>query len=327
MAYWIVWYVKSLPQSLVFLELMFFVLPQRWIIQEMILMELLPSPSLWVVSPSCVRIERWAMVRCHPCPYHGLTACSKVTADHGPAVSGCASKWCMWSADQHGHCKTVQSVKGQNLNLVYQYLTKLQMLFGYLRRCGVFPSRLQHDQHRNQSLLNSPIKKTHKLTEITMNHLSNNYFLRCWLCGKSTCAFSWQEPLHLYVISRRWSTGRSQSFASCREVANHPTNVNGVPNSWKPNDIAFGFQLFGTLWRCLHAWGHFFPLQDFVEPYGPVWEISKASCGQCVFLFIGNRRKDWERMCVLTSLFYMIFLVQLHGATRNSAWEFPGTFA
>ena len=52
-----------------------------------------------------------------------------------------------------------------------------------------------------------------------------------------------------------------------------------------------------------------------------------ASCGQCVFLFIGNRRKDWERMCVLTSLVCMIFLVQLHGATRNSAWEFPGTFA
>ena len=171
-----------------------------------------------------------------------------------------SSKWCMWSADQHGHCKTVQSVKGQNLNLVYQYLTKLQMFFGYLRRCGVFPSRLQHDQHRNQSLLNSPIKKTQKLTKITMNHLSNNYFLRRWLCGKSTCAFSWQERLHLYVISRRWSTGRSQSFASCREVANHPTNVNGVPNSWKPNAL--------TVSSCLRP---FLPVArssmiHFVEP-------------------------------------------------------------
>jgi len=37
--------------------------------------------------------------------------------------------------------------------------------------------------------------------------------------------------------------------------------------------------------------------------------------------------KDWERMCVLASLVNMFFLVQVHGATQNSAWEFPGTLA
>ena len=51
------------------------------------------------------------------------------------------------------------SERAKNLNLAYQYLTKLQMLFGYLRRYDVFPPRSQHDHHRNQSLLNSPIKK------------------------------------------------------------------------------------------------------------------------------------------------------------------------
>ena len=107
-------------------------------------------------------------------------------------------------------------MKGQNLNLAYQYSTKLQMLFGYLRRCGVFPSRLQHDQHRNQSLLNSPIKKTQKLTEVTIS----------------------------------LDSGRSQSFASCRGVAKHPTNVNGVPNSWKPNACDDVFMLEAISSRC-----------------------------------------------------------------------------
>lgn len=89
MAYWIVWYVKSLPQSLVFLELNDVLCASTEMDNSGDDFDgAAPSPSLWVVSPSCVRIERWAMVRCHPCPYHGLTACSKVTADHGPAVSG-----------------------------------------------------------------------------------------------------------------------------------------------------------------------------------------------------------------------------------------------
>ena len=89
MAYWIVWYVKSLPQSLVFLELNDVLCASTEMDNSGDDFDgAAPSPSLWVVSPRCVRIERWAMVRCHPCPYHGLTACSKVTADHGPAVSG-----------------------------------------------------------------------------------------------------------------------------------------------------------------------------------------------------------------------------------------------
>ena len=146
-----------------------------------------------------------------------------------------SSKWCMWSADQHGHCKTVQACpsalhgnralwipfvkktkwsakpstaqrfkpfpkrsyigefsrdewKERVVHLLISISERAKLQFGIsvfdeiadvvrvFERCGVFPSRFQHDQHRNESLLNSPIKKTQKLTEITMNHLSKNIF-------------------------------------------------------------------------------------------------------------------------------------------------------
>lgn len=98
-------------------------------------------------------------------------------------------------------------------------------------------------------------------------------------------------------------------------------NQSPTPGSWQQAawGSAWAWTTLSRSWNsltcpvCRTIWSHLGASQSIVLP-------------MCVFS-VGNRMKDWERMCVLASLVNMFFLVQVHGATQNSAWEFPGTLA